>query len=217
MASSPFSTACSATWPVSSRNTSSRVGSRNTSVVGSSLRGVERPDRVEHRRPAVAVSHADVQDLPVDSHGADVRQLLGRDRRVVGVAEPDLDHGRAELVLQVRRGALGDHEPVVDDDDVVGEVVGLLEVLRGEQHGDPGGGEVLDHAPQLDPTLRVEAGGGLVEEQHRRSVHERGGEVEAPAHPARVRAHDPVGGVDEREVVEQLVAARRDARPTPCA
>ena len=74
----------------------------------------------------------------------------------------------------------------------------------------PGGGEVLDHAPQLDPALRVEAGGGLVEEQHRRTVHERGGEVEPPAHPAREGAHDAVGGVGEREVLEQLV--RRAAR-----
>ena len=48
--------------------------------------------------------------------------------------------------------------------------------------------EVLDHAPQLVATLRVEAGGGLVEEQHRRPVHERGGEVEPAAHATGVGA-----------------------------
>ena len=107
--------------------------------------------------------------------------------------------------------------PVVDDDDVVGEIVGLLEVLRGEQHGDAGGGEVLDHAPQLDPALRVETGRGLVEEEHRWTVHERAGKVEAPAHPTREGAHHPVGGVVEREVLEQLAACAARCRPTPCA
>ena len=56
--------------------------------------------------------------------------------------------------------------------------------------------------------LRVEAGGRLVEEQHRRAVDERGGEVEPPAHAARVGADGPVGGVGELEALEQLVGAR---------
>ncbi len=38
-------------------------------------------------------------------------------------------------------------------------------------------------------------------------VDEAGGEVEAAPHPARVGAHDPVGGVDQVEALEQLVGA----------
>ena len=46
-------------------------------------------------------------------------------------------------------------------------------------------------------------GGRLVEEEHRRLVHERGREVEPAAHPAGVRAHQPVAGVQEVEALEQ--------------
>ena len=59
---------------------------------------------------------------------------------------------------------------------------------------------------------RVEPGRGLVEEQHRRAVDERGGEVEAPAHPTREGPHEAVGRLDELEALEQLVGALGDPR-----
>ena len=53
------------------------------------------------------------------------------------------------VLPSVRRGALGDDGAVVDDDDVVGEYVGLLEVLRGEQYRDVlfGSAEIRLHTP----------------------------------------------------------------------
>ena len=66
-----------------------------------------------------------------------------------------------------------------------------------------------------DPAAEVEAGRRLVEEEHRRPRDERGGEVEPAAHAARVRAHEPVAGVGEVEVGEQLaraLARRRGGR-----
>ena len=53
--------------------------------------------------------------------------------------------------------------------------------------------------------LGVEPGGRLVEEQHRRSVHQGGGQVEAPAHAARVGARGRSRGVGQVEPLEQLV------------
>ena len=53
---------------------------------------------------------------------------------------------------------------------------------------------------------RVEAGGRLVEKQHPRLVDERRGEVEAPAHAARVGADAAVGRLGEPDASEQLVA-----------
>ena len=44
--------------------------------------------------------------------------------------------------------------------------------------------EVRDDAPQVDTAPGIEPGGGLVEEENLRAVHERRGEVEPPAHPA---------------------------------
>ena len=74
----------------------------------------------------------------------------------------------------------------------------------------PAGDQVLDHRPQLGAALRVEPGGRLVEEEHRRLVHERRGEVEPPAHAAGVRADEAVARVREVEPLEQLVGARPD-------
>ncbi len=54
---------------------------------------------------------------------------------------------------------------------------------------------------------RVEAGGGLVEEDHRRASHERRRQVEPAPHAARVGLGDPVRGVGEAEPLEQLVGA----------
>ena len=59
------------------------------------------------------------------------------------------------------------------------------------------------------PARRVEAGGRLVEEQHRRAGDEAGGEIEPAAHAARVRLHHAVGGERELELLEQLLGACR--------
>ena len=147
----------------------------------------------------------------------------------------------AELGLQAGRGAARDHAAAVDDDEVVGELVGLLEVLRGEQHGDTVGGEAADDVPHARCGARVEAGGRLVEEQHRGPADEAGGEVEPAPHaagvgldraarpasaspncssssrrgPARRRPGHAEQAGDEHEVlvpVSVLVDARRTAR-----
>ena len=106
----------------------------------------------------------------------------------------------AELGLQAGRGAARDDAAAVDHDEVVGELVGLLQVLRGEQHGDAVGGEAADLVPHLVAVARVEAGGGLVEEQHVGAADEADGEVEPPPHAAGVGAHPPSGGLGEPEL-----------------
>ena len=63
----------------------------------------------------------------------------------------------------------GDGSAVVEHDDVVGEAVGLFEVLRGEDDRGPVAHELAQHVPQVVAAARVEPGGRLVEEQHRRA------------------------------------------------
>ena len=91
--------------------------------------------------------------------------------------------------------------------DVVGELVGLLEVLGGEEDR----GALVVERPHLLPDRlaadRVEAGGRLVEEEHARLVDQRRGEVEAALHPARVAADAAVGGGDQVDPLEQVVGA----------
>ena len=101
--------------------------------------------------------------------------------------EAHLEPLAADPVLELVRGALGDHPAVVDHRDRVGQPVGLVEVLRGQQHGRARRRRApRSSSHRLEPAARVEAGGRLVEEQHRRLGDERGGEVEPAAHAARV-------------------------------
>src|SRR5262249_12424768 len=93
---------------------------------------------------------------------------------------------------------------VVDDHDPVGEFVRLVEILGGQQQGHAARDQLADHVPHPQPAGRVEAGGRLVQEQHRRPGHQAGGEVEAAAHAARVLLEHPVGGVGQVELPEEL-------------
>ena len=119
-----------------------------------------------------------------------------------------LDGRAADLGLEGVRCPGGDDLAVVDDPEVVGELVGLLEVLGGEEDGHPlVAGEMGDLVPERGPALDVEAGGRLVEEEDPRAVQQREGEVEPALHPAGVAADLPVGRVREADPLDQLVAA----------
>ena len=108
---------------------------------------------------------------------------------------------------------LGDRPAVVDDDDLVGEPVGLLQVLGGEQQRRAAADQLADDVPQVGAAAGVEAGGRLVEEQHRRLGDERPGQVEPPAHAARVGLHRTVG----RPPRGRTARAARAAAPAPAA
>src|ERR1700722_6276211 len=99
--------------------------------------------------------------------------------------------GREERT-QLRERAGDDDGALVQDGDPIGELLGLVQVLRGEEDGRPAAGEVLDHLPDVDAGLGVQAGSRLVEEDDRWLADEAHGDVEAPAHAARVGGH-PAG------------------------
>jgi hypothetical protein len=93
---------------------------------------------------------------------------------------------------------------VVDDRDLGRELVGLLQVLGGEQDGDAVGDQGADHVPDLAPAARVQAGGRLVQAQDRRPSDQARGQVQAAAHPARVGLDRAPGRVGEAEAGQQL-------------
>ena len=115
--------------------------------------------------------------------------------------------GIADLGLQRLRRSFGDDPAAVDDPDVVGELVGLLQVLGGEEDGGAVFVQPLHLLPDRLAADRVKAGRRLVEEEHARFVDQRGGEVEAALHPARVGAYAAVGGVGEVDPLQQVVGA----------
>ena len=211
-APSPSST--SAAWPVRVRKTSSRVGRR---IATSSMPTPASLSRM-HRRGDRALALADRHPQDAVDEGRALRRdrLQRRDRRLgVGlVLQRHVEPLAADLVLELVGAALGDDPAVVDHRDAVGEPVGLVEVLGGEQHRGAVGDPPFDRLPEADAAARVEPGGRLVEEEDRRPRDQRRGEVEAAAHPARVGAHQAVGGVAEVEALQQLGGAARAARPS---
>ena len=70
-------------------------------------------------------------------------------------------------LFQFGEGAVRDDPPLVEDRDPVGELFGLVEILRREQHRRAVLGEFLDGLPHLEASLGVEPGRRLVEEDDR--------------------------------------------------
>src|SRR5207244_473065 len=90
-------------------------------------------------------------------------------------------------------GPLGHQPPPIEHRDAVGEVVRLIQVLRGEQDCDATGREVADNLPHGVTTARVQAGGRLVEEDDARFA-DQGHRQAEPAPPA-TRTSPPSGPV----------------------
>jgi hypothetical protein len=83
-----------------------------------------------------------------------------------GLREADFDaRGSSGGVLQFARRAGLDDAPVVHDGDAVAEALGFFDVMGGDEHGFLVFAQFLDDVVDLAADLRVEAGGGLVEEQ----------------------------------------------------
>ena len=93
---------------------------------------------------------------------------------------------------------------VVEYGDAVGELVGLVQVLGGEEDGDAVGDQLADGLPRVVAAARVEAGGRLVEEDDPRVADQRHGDVEAALHAAGVGGGGLLGGLDQVEALQQL-------------
>jgi hypothetical protein len=64
-----------------------------------------------------------------------------------GVGEREVEAPTCDALLELARGALGDHAAAVDDGDAVGQAVGFLEVLRGQEDGHSALDEAGDDLP----------------------------------------------------------------------
>ena len=126
------------------------------------------------------------------------------------LADDDLDALPADLGLELVRGAPGDGPAVVDHHDVIRQAVSFLQVLGGEQQRRARLHQLDDDVPHVGPAPRVEPGGGLVEEQHRRLGDQRAGKIQTAAHATRVGLHRPVARFPEVEPLQQFPS------PLPC-
>src|ERR1039458_6215668 len=96
----------------------------------------------------------------------------------------ELDPGLGPLRPQAGGGADPDHLPGAHDADAVGEILGLVHVVGGEQDGLAQLAHAAHDLPRVAPCRRVEAGGRLVEEQQLRVSDQREGEIETALLPA---------------------------------
>ena len=96
--------------------------------------------------------------------------------------EPAPENGLGwAAVAQLVRAAKRDHPPVAQHGDPVGEALGLLDVVGGQQDRGARPAQVVDQVPGVMPGRRVEARGRLVEEQQIGRADDAEGEVQATA------------------------------------
>ena len=137
--------------PVSCRKTSSRVGPRSARSL----------TRIPSRRSSAAASS--ISSRP--SRGAGIVSRSGRssgsgspqptrvsasssELALGGVRELDLEDLAADALLELVARARGDHPAVVDHRDPLGELIGLLQVLGGQQQRGAPALEVSDRMPR---------------------------------------------------------------------
>ena len=113
---------------------------------------------------------------------------------------------------QLGRRAAGDHLALVHQGDLVGEALGLLDVVGRHQDRRAARAQVVDQRPELGADLRVEADRRLVEQDQLRLVDEAAGEQEAPAHAAGELVDGVVAAVVQPREVERAVDGGGDVR-----
>jgi hypothetical protein len=119
-----------------------------------------------------------------------------------------LDLRRRQEFLQFVERSVHDDPALVQDRDPVGELLCLVQILRGQQHSGASGGEFLHGRPHLDACLRVEPGGWFVEKDHGRIADQTHRDVESPPHPAGVCCDFATRRPGEIEPLEQAVRDR---------
>ena len=159
--------------------------------------------------------HAHAEGAPVLAHRDRARhqRCHGTDRGDVRLGQGHLQAGAATCLLQFERRPLSDDLAVVDDHDVMGQLVGLLQVLRRQQNGDALAQQLADGFPDPQAARRVQPRGGLVEEEHGRAGHQRPGQVQPSPHAARVTLHHPVGRVGQFELGQEFLGPGPGGRP----
>ncbi len=138
----------------------------------------------------------------LDHHCFEPRPEIG-DVEARRRAEADLVPGAGRHELGGRAHA--DDLAVVDDDDAVGQLLGLVEVVGGDEYADTVVAELADHLTDELAAGHVDPRGRLVEEGDLGAAHQRQGQGEALGLAAREAAHRGGGPLDQADPLEQVV------------
>src|SRR5688572_26364841 len=145
--------------------------------------GAGRLDRGDHRRERGDLGEPDRRAIAADLARRDRGDRGGAGGR--GVALDD-DVGTIAALRRDERGdrALGDDRAVVHDRDAVAQRLDLLHVVAGVEHGHAVVAQRAHGLEDVVAALRIDADGGLVEDEQLGAVEDTGGEVEPALHPA---------------------------------
>ena len=200
---------------VRAKNTSSRSGVCTDSSSTSIAAGVE-PVQQGPQRAHAAVAR-DLQGERVVVAGAS-RRARAAASRPAGSANRSRTWPPGTRRLSSSAVPSATSLPPFEHGDPVGELVGLLQVLRGQEDRDAVGDELADDLPHRAAAARVEPGGRLVEEDHPRVADQRHRQVEPAPHAAGVGRGRLLRRLDQVEPLEQLGGdpAGPRARPRWC-
>ena len=121
------------------------------------------------------------------------------------VGKQETDDGAARAIDEFLGCPFGDQTTGGEHADPIGQLLGFVEVVRGQQHGRAVVTERLDEVPRATTRRRIEAGGRLVEEQHVRPPEDPEREIDPAALPARQRADPGIDLLVESDERDDLV------------
>ena len=200
----------SASSPVRARNASSSAAGGDLQVAGLGL---------GQQVPGDRVAVAGVHQHRVAAHLDAVRAGHREQRGLVGAGQRGPHRPARRHRLDLRRGAVGDDPAVPEQDDPVGVRVGLLQVVRGEQHGAAPVGVLPDRGPEAAPPLHVHPGGRLVQDEQFRVGQQGHGEAQPLLLAAGALAHQAVRDGGDPGPLQHLGhrpgVARTGSRCTP--
>ena len=148
------------------------------------------------------VGHPQREQLGIGSRLREYGGHLGQPSRV---GELHLHAPARHPALQLGGCSLGDDPAAVEHPHPVGQLVGLVEVLRGQQHRHTVGDQLPHDLPHLSTAARVQPRGRLVEEDQPRRADQGHRQVQPALHPTGVRLGPTARRVRELEPLQQVV------------
>jgi hypothetical protein len=108
-----------------------------------------------------------------------------------------------DFAAQIIERAFLDDVSVIDDADAVAQPLRFFQVMRGEQHGGAASRNLTNLVDQVQPRLRIESGGGLVQDQRFGLVQDAEHQCQSPQHAARERTRRFVDVIRQLHPVEE--------------
>jgi hypothetical protein len=102
---------------------------------------------------------------------------------------------------------------VIEQRDLVRELIGLLQILSGEEDRYAVRDQVTDDLPHRPPAARVQSGGWLVKKDHPGVADQRHGQVQPALHAAGIGGCHLVRGLGHVGLPQQFVGAGTPSRP----